>query len=76
MLTIREVVRKIKAFSKRSPSDKFDEDPKYREYFAICSRLLKLDFELTALNEQDRDEYFYIKVNEINDEVENLTRRV
>ena len=75
LLTVSEVTKKIKAFAKISPSDLFDEDPRYREYFAICSRLLKLDFELTALNEQDRDEYFYIKLNEINDEVETLTKK-
>ena len=75
MLTIREVVRKIKDFSKRSPRDNFDEDPTYRKYLAVCSMLLELDVALIALNEQEEDDYYYLKLNEINDEVEQLTKK-
>ena len=72
MKEIKEVRDLIKDFTKKIPTDSGEMDPRYREYLAKCSRLLKLDEQLLTLSNGSKDEYFFIILKEIKEEVNKI----
>lgn len=71
-MTILEVKNLIKDFTKKSPSDIGDYDPRYSEYLAKCSKLLEYDKRLTILATEQKDEYFEKELKNIKNKVDKI----
>ncbi len=54
MATKEEAIRLIKEFTKNSPPDTWEGDPRYREYLAKCKKLL--DYDLQLMNCENKGE--------------------
>lgn len=72
MLEIKDVKNLIKEFTKKSPSDIGDHDPRYSEYLAKCSELYMLDKQLTFLSFKKEEEDYLEKLSAIETSVRNI----
>ena len=74
MLTKDSLVRQIKLFTQKSPNIEDKLNPAYKRYLAKCSKLFELDIELSNMSENQKDEDYYLRLEEIKNEIEMLTR--
>ncbi len=76
MLTKDSLVRQIKLFTQVSPDIEDSVNPAYKRYLAKCSKLLEYDIELTTLQGCAKDEDYYLRLKEIKEEIDKITKKV
>ncbi len=74
MVTVEELRNKIKDFTQKSPNVTDSFNPEYKEYLAKCAKLLEIDFELSSLDREDKDEYYYQSLEEIHKKIGRLIK--
>lgn len=76
MKRLNQVINEIKLFTQKSPNISDNINPEYRRYLAKCSKLFEIDDELLQLSREEKDDYYYDRLKELECKVERITKKI
>lgn len=76
MKQLNQVINEIKLFTQKSPNISDNVNPEYKRYLAKCSKLFEIDDELLQLSREEKDEYYYTRLNELECKVKRITNKI